>query len=211
MENNTTNNSSNQNRSWEDNNYTNQGFDSTRNQQQNQNQGGQNWSSQPYRTKLPADPSAMVLAIIATCVFVLCCCFGGPILAFILSVIGFILANNSVNKYKQNAEQYDPGSFKKVSNAKIFNLVVGIVSLLIIGLGLFDVFDNAYRFGDSDFQDIFGNDNEYYDEELDYEESEVEDDWYEYEEEIDSMEQDIDSIEMEIEEIETVIEEVPED
>ncbi len=210
MENNINNSSSNQNRSWEDNNYSNQDFDSTASQQQNQSQ--ENWSSQPYRSKLPADPSAMVLAIIATVLFVLCCCFGGPIISLILTTIGFILAHNSVNKYKENAGHYDPNSFKKVNNAKIFNLVVGVISLLVIIISLLDVFDNYSQFGDNYFDDIFGNNNGYYEDDSLYEDSETEDDWYEYEEEVvvDSLNQETDSLKIEaIEEV--IIEEIPQD
>jgi len=196
------NNSSNQNRSWEDNNYSNQGFDSTSNQQQNQ--GQQNWSSQPYRSKLPADNSSMVLAIIATVLFVICCCFGGPFIALILSIIGFVLAHNSVNRYQQNPEQYSPESFRRVKNAKTYNLVIGIISILIVILSFLDLFDNSFKIGDRNFDiiDLIENDESYEDDSY---HEETEDDWYEYEEEVDSLDQEIESIE------ETVIEETLED
>ncbi|EAS20913.1 hypothetical protein BBFL7_01805 [Flavobacteria bacterium BBFL7] len=209
MENNTNQNSSNQNRSWEDNNYSNPGFDSTSNNQQNQNQGGQNWSSQPYRSKLPADNSAMVLAIIATVLFVICCCVGGQYIALILSIIGFALAHSSMNKYQQNPEQYDPSSYKRVSNAKTFNLVVGIISLILIVLGFIGLFSNA--FDEYNYLDMLDEDDEWYNEDYEYEESEVEDDWYEYEEEVDSLNATTDSLNSEVIELETIEEVVPQD
>ncbi|MBF4983756.1 DUF4064 domain-containing protein [Nonlabens mediterrranea] len=209
MENNTNQNSSNQNRSWEDNNYSNPGFDSTSNNQQNQNQGGQNWSSQPYRSKLPADNSAMVLAIIATVLFVICCCVGGQYIALILSIIGFALAHSSMNKYQQNPEQYDPSSYKRVSNAKTFNLVVGIISLILIVLGFIGLFSNA--FDEYNYLDMLDEDDEWYNEDYEYEESEVEDDWYEYEEEVDSLNATTDSLNSEVIEVETIEEVVPQD
>ncbi|PQJ31725.1 hypothetical protein BST92_07215 [Nonlabens arenilitoris] len=205
MENNTNQNSSNQNRSWEDNNYSNAGYDSTRSY--DQNQSSQNWSSQPYRSKLPADNSAMILAIIATVLFVLCCCIGGQYLALVLSIIGFALAHSSINKYQQNPEQYDPNSYKRVRNAKTFNLVVGIVSLILIALGFIGLFSNT--FDDYNYLDMMNEDDEWYNEDYEYEESEVEDDWYEYEEEVDSLNETTDSLMNEAVELETIIEEAP--
>tara|TARA_R110002012_G_scaffold225669_2_gene397617 strand:- start:2387 stop:3016 length:630 start_codon:yes stop_codon:yes gene_type:complete len=209
LENNTNQNSSNQNRSWEDNNYSNSGYDSSRSHEQNQNQGGQNWSSQPYRSKLPADNSAMVLAIVATVLFVICCCVGGQYLALVLSIIGFALAHSSMNKYQQNPEQYDPSSYKRVSNAKTFNLVVGIVSLILIVLGFIGLFSNT--FDEYNYFDMMDEDEEWYNEDYEYEESEVEDDWYEYEEEVDSLNETTDSLMNEAVELEAIIEEIPQD
>lgn len=199
LENNSNNNSSNPNRSWEDNNYSNQSYDSTN---QQQSQGGQNWNSQPYRSKLPADPSALVLAIIATVLLVICCCFGGQYIALVLSIIGFVIAQSSINKYRQNAQMYNPNSLKKVNNAKIFNLVVGIVSLLFIILSLFGLFANTLDKYEYNFNDF---DDDIYEEDYEHNESDYEDDWYEYEEEVDTLNQSIDTLETE--EIETIIEE----
>lgn len=192
MENNT-----NQNRSWDDNNHSNAGFDSTAPRNHNNS-----WSSQPYKEKLPADNTAMVLAIIATVVSILCCCFFGSFVGVILSVIGFIMANSSINQYKQSPEKYDASSYRRVNSAKIFNLVILIISALlsiVMITGIADDFTNKY--------DYLNNDYDEYEEEYDYEE-EPTDTWY-YEEEDSSNTADEDIIIEETPAQEVPTEEVP--
>ncbi len=194
MENNTD-----QNRSWDDNNHSNRGFDSTAPRNNNNS-----WSSQTYKEKLPADNTAMVLAIIATVMTILCCCFFGSFVGVVLSVIGFIMANSSINLYKQSPEKYDDNSYRRVNSAKIFNLVIGIVSILlsvVMITGIAEDFTNQYDYLNNDYGD--------YDEETEYEE-EPSDTWY-YEEDEDSINaaQEImleEVLAEEIPEVETIIE-----
>lgn len=208
MENNSNHNSSNQNRSWEDNSHSNQGYDSTNRQQvnQNQNQGGQNWSSQPYLSKLPADNGAMVLAIISTVLFAICCCFGGQYVALVLSVIGFFIAQSSIKKYQENPGIYDPNSLRRVNNAKIYNLVVAIVCLIVTVLSFLTIFANI--FDKYNYLDMLDQNEEWQDEDVYYQDAEQEDNWYEYEEEVDSLKKANDTIF--IEEV-PEIEEIPQD
>jgi len=81
--------------------------------------------------KLPADPSAMTLGIIAL-VFTLtsCCCGFSVLIALVLSIIGLVSANRSLREYKYNAENYYPESRTNVYNAKILNLISLIISVL---------------------------------------------------------------------------------
>lgn len=188
MENNTD-----QNRSWDDNNYNNSGFDSTAPRNSNNS-----WNTQEYKEKLPADNTAMVLAIIATVMTILCCCFFGSFIGMVLSIIGFVMANSSVNLYNRSPEKYDASSYRRVNSAKIFNLVIGIISILISVVmitGIADDFTNKY--------DYINNDYGQYED--DYLEEEPTDSWY-YEEDVDS----INEMEEVIEEIPVEVEEAPE-
>ncbi len=110
-------------------------------------QGG--FGNDNLNAKLPADPTSMTLAIIALCVFVICCCFGGTYAALVLSIIGLVLANSSIRKYNESPQDFDPNSLRKVRNAKTFNLVMLIVSAVFVFLGLLSLMMN-FAFLDRD-------------------------------------------------------------
>lgn len=151
--------------------------------------------------KLPADNLSKVLAILATILTTLCCCFGGEYLATVLATIGFISAHNSIKKYQETPLKYDPVSYKKVRNARVFNLVVGIFALLYSMLTLlyyFKLLEFAQEIEDEiEKYRMYspGNDNDLYEEE-------ITDDWYYYEE-TDSTDVDIIEQEESVEPIDT--------
>jgi|GEM_PF-6323162 len=112
------------------------------------------------------------------------------------------MANSSINQYKQSPEKYDASSYRRVNSAKIFNLVILIISALlsiVMITGIADDFTNKY--------DYLNNDYDEYEEEYDYEE-EPTDTWY-YEEEDSSNTADEDIIIEETPAQEVPTEEVP--
>ncbi|MBF04187.1 MAG: hypothetical protein CMP76_12915 [Flavobacterium sp.] len=88
--------------------------------------------------KLSSDPIALILAIISLVLGVLgCCCYG--ILAFIpllLSIIGLVLANNSLKEYYQNQEAFSIQSKNNVDLAKILNIVSIVINGIIFLFGI---------------------------------------------------------------------------
>lgn len=131
-------------------NSTNSGFDSSNPQNPEKmqaNRGG--FGNDHLNAKLPADPTSMTLAIIALCVFIICCCFGGTYAALVLSIIGLVLANGSIRKYNESPQDYDPNSLRKVQSAKTFNLVMLIISAVFVFIGLLSMVMN-FAFLDRD-------------------------------------------------------------
>ena len=88
--------------------------------------------------KLSNDPIALILAIISLILGVLgCCCYG--ILAFIpllLSIIGLVLANNSLKEYYQNQEAFSIQSKNNVDLAKTLNIVSIVINGIIFLFGI---------------------------------------------------------------------------
>ncbi|MVO09654.1 hypothetical protein GOQ30_10830 [Flavobacterium sp. TP390] len=88
--------------------------------------------------KLSAEPIALILAIISLVLGVLgCCCYG--ILAFIplvLSIIGLVLANNSLKEYYQNQEAFSIQSKNNVNLAKTLNIVSIVINGIIFLFGI---------------------------------------------------------------------------
>ncbi len=83
------------------------------------------------QNKLPADPGAMILGIIALVISLIGCCCG--ILAIpiaIMSIIGLVWANKSVKAYKMAPESYSPRSYSNVKSAKIVNMIALILSVI---------------------------------------------------------------------------------
>lgn len=95
---------------------------------------GCNKNSMTNQNKLPADPSAMILGIIALVLGVAgCCCYGiSAIVPLILSIIGLVLANKSINEFDLNSEAYSPQSRSNVATAKIINIIALIFNGLIV-------------------------------------------------------------------------------
>lgn len=125
-------------------------------------------------SKLPADPSAMTLGIIALCITVVgfCC---GPIafIAVILSIIGLVSANKSMREYQLNPDAYDIRSKSNVSTGRILSIVglclSGLVSLfwifyyIIYGAILTTVFSEAFKQAQKNNHDYY---NEWEDDSL---------------------------------------------
>ena len=82
--------------------------------------------------KLPADPTALILGIIALIISLAGCCCG--IFAFIpiiMSIIGLVMANKSLREYQINPDVYEPQSRSNMSTAKILNIIALVVSSIV--------------------------------------------------------------------------------
>ena len=82
--------------------------------------------------KLPADPTAMILGIIALVLsFAGCCCGIFAFIPLVLSIIGLVMANKSLKEFQLNSENYVHQSRSNVSTAKILNIVALILSSIV--------------------------------------------------------------------------------
>ncbi|MBT8245451.1 CCC motif membrane protein [Winogradskyella sp.] len=86
-----------------------------------------------YKSKLPAEPTALVLGIIALVLGVAgCCCYDiSAIIPLGLSIAGLVIANKSLRAYRENPEAYDQGSYRNVNTAKVINIVAVILNSLV--------------------------------------------------------------------------------
>lgn len=92
------------------------------------------------QNKLPADPGAMILGIIALIISLIgCCCGILAIPAVIMSIIGLIWANKSMTTYAQTPDTYSLSSFSNVKSARVINIIALVLSgiALIISLIFF--------------------------------------------------------------------------
>ncbi|MFT5626826.1 MAG: hypothetical protein ACJA1H_002689 [Glaciecola sp.] len=105
--------------------------------------------------KLSADPTALILGIVAIIISIAgCCCGVFAIVPVILSIIGLVIANRSLQEYNVNPEAYDANSRSNVSTAKILNIIALVISSLvtlfyiayfmIYGAFLSEIFKQAY-------------------------------------------------------------------
>ena len=70
-------------------------------------------------TKLSADPTAMILGIIALIIALAGCCWGiFAIVPIVLSIIGLVMANKSLREFQLNSSIYEPQSKSNVVTAK---------------------------------------------------------------------------------------------
>ena len=136
------------------------------------------------QSKLPADPTALILGIVALVIgFVGCCCYGiFAIIPLILSIVGLVMANKSLKEFDQNPDVFSLQSRNNVNIGRILNIIAlifnSIVVLLIViffaiygtmlSTELFDEFKNRNKNIEYEFE----NDSVYSD--------------YEYLEDIDS-------------------------
>ena len=82
--------------------------------------------------KLPADPTAMILGIIALIMSLAgCCCGVFAFIPLVMSIIGLVMANKSLKEFQINPSIYEPQSKSNVSTAKILNIIALIVSALV--------------------------------------------------------------------------------
>jgi hypothetical protein len=90
-----------------------------------------------YQRKLPADPSSLILGIVALCMAIILGCCGFSIIGLILSIIGLISANKSLREYQLNPNAYLPNSRQNVSTAKVLNIIAlvlnGIITFIFLG------------------------------------------------------------------------------
>lgn len=90
--------------------------------------------------KLPADPTALVLGIVALAIgFAGLCCYGVfAVIPIVLSIVGLVMANKSLKEFDQNPESFSQKSRENVSIGKILNIIAlvfnSIVLLIIIAI-----------------------------------------------------------------------------
>lgn len=85
-----------------------------------------------FQSKLPADPTALVLGIVSFVVLVLgCCCGIGSVVALALSIIGLVMAQKSLRIYEAAPENYTSGSRESVNAGRIVCLVGIVLSALV--------------------------------------------------------------------------------
>ena len=148
-------------------------------------------------SKLPADPSSLVLGIVALVLgFAGCCCYGiFAIIPLIIAVIGLISANRSLKEFGNNPDVYSPQTRSNVSTARVLNIIAivfnGIIVLMFIGAlifygtmwstGVFDEFKNFDNYDNFETEEIYEyesdtifNDTEYYESETIIDSIEVE-------------------------------------
>ncbi|MDO7136993.1 CCC motif membrane protein [Algibacter lectus] len=145
-------------------------------------------------SKLPADPSSLVLGIVALVLgFAGCCCYGiFAIIPLIIAIIGLMSANRSLKEFGNNPDVYTPQTRSNVSTARVLNIIAivfnGIVVLMFIGAlifygtmwstGVFDEFKNFDNFETEEIyeyeSDTIFSDTEYYESETTIDSIEVE-------------------------------------
>ncbi|WP_282148729.1 CCC motif membrane protein [Algibacter lectus] len=145
-------------------------------------------------SKLPADPSSLVLGIVALVLgFAGCCCYGiFAIIPLIIAIIGLMSANRSLKEFGNNPDVYTPQTRSNVSTARVLNIIAivfnGIIVLMFIGAlifygtmwstGVFDEFKNFDNFETEEIyeyeSDTIFSDTEYYESETTIDSIEVE-------------------------------------
>ncbi len=108
-----------------------------------------------YQNKLPADPSSLVLGIVALCMAIVLGCCGFSIIGLILSIIGLISANKSLREYQLNPNAYLQNSRQNVSTAKVLNIIalvlngiitfIFLVYLIVYGTFMFSSLRNEFN------------------------------------------------------------------
>lgn len=108
-----------------------------------------------YQNKLPADPSSLVLGILALCMAIVLGCCGFSIIGLILSIIGLISANKSLREYQLNPNAYLQNSRQNVSTAKVLNIIalvlngiitfIFLVYLIVYGTFMFSSLRNEFN------------------------------------------------------------------
>jgi len=83
------------------------------------------------QNKLPADPSATVLGIIALVIAITLGCCGLSVIGLVLSIIGLVTANSSLREYALNPENYLLSSRSNVNTARILNIIALVLNSLI--------------------------------------------------------------------------------
>jgi hypothetical protein len=89
------------------------------------------------QNKLPADPGAMVLGIIALVISLIgCCCGILAIPALVMSIIGLVWANKSLKAYAAQPDHYTARSYSSTKSAKVVNIIALILSAIFVLVSL---------------------------------------------------------------------------
>ena len=85
-----------------------------------------------FKSKLPADPTSLVLGIIALVFGIAgCCCYGiSAIIPLGLSIWGLVMANKSLREYRENPEAYERSSYTNVNTARVINIIAVILNAI---------------------------------------------------------------------------------
>ena len=92
--------------------------------------------------KLSADPGSLLLGILSLIIiFFGCCCGIFAVVSLVLSIIGLVIANKSLNEFYLNSENYSLQSKSNVNIGRIL-CIIGVVfsSLFIILYSAFLIF-----------------------------------------------------------------------
>ncbi|WP_298397141.1 CCC motif membrane protein [Flavobacterium sp.] len=85
------------------------------------------------KSKLSADPTALILGIISLVIILFgCCCGFLAVVSLILSIIGLVTATNSLKDYYANPDVFSHQSKQNVYTAKIICIIGTVVSALFI-------------------------------------------------------------------------------
>jgi len=131
--------------------------------------------------KLPADPTAMILGIIALVISLAgCCCGVFAVVPVIMSIIGLVMANKSLQEYKLNPDAYLPQSKSNVSTAQVLNIIALVLGALITlayaayfaiyGVMFSQIFKEAYDMNNEngEYHYQWENDSIYFEDDDDY-------------------------------------------
>ncbi|MFP2995497.1 CCC motif membrane protein [Spongiivirga sp. MCCC 1A20706] len=152
--------------------------------------------------KLPADPTALILGIVAIVFSVTgCCCSLLFILPLALSIIGLVMANKSLKEFHQNPDAYSPASKSNVNIAKVLNIIGLVLGILLMVYFIFRIAMVGSVLNDSSIWDEIQKNRDK------YENYEYDDNDWEYEEDQDSIQQQRDTLVIDKIEIERVEEE----
>ena len=138
-------------------------------------------------SKLPADPLALILGIVALVLGVAgCCCYGiTALIPLVMAIIGVVVANKSLKVYRENTEGFSEVSRSNVSMARVINIIAIvfnglIVSVFIIMFAVYGTFlssaiMDSYKNGDLNTTDPYEWETDtIYDYEEDYEYDNIE-------------------------------------
>ena len=93
--------------------------------------------------KLPEDPTALILGIVALVIgFAGCCCYGiFALVPLAMSIVGLVMANKSLREFDLHPEAFAPQSRSNVVTAKVLNIIAivfnGAVVLIFIVAAVF--------------------------------------------------------------------------
>ncbi len=110
--------------------------------------------------KLPADPTALILGIVALVIgFAGCCCYGiFAIIPLIISIVGLIMANKSLKEFDQNPDAFSQQSRSNVNIGKILNIIALIFNSIVVLL-IIIVFVTYGKLLSEDMLDAYKNRN----------------------------------------------------
>ncbi len=145
------------------------------------------------QNKLPADPLALILGILALLIGIAgCCCYGiTAIIPLVMAIIGLVTANKSLREYGENPEAFSPQSRSNVNTARIINIIAIVMNgiIVIFAIAAIAFYGTMLSSGMlDDFNSDTYEDDDFFDTEIEVDTTNTwEDDDYVIEKEIDSV------------------------